>query len=81
SAWWMKMVGYQGLISGKNRIANRIEELKTELTLVSEPTKKSKIERQVSEFTMELNKMATLISKLKSEEKDAKVIDYLNNMR
>ena len=81
NAWWMKMVGYQGLISGKNRIANRIEELKTELTLVSEPTKKSKIERQVSEFTMGLNKMETLISKLKSEEKDAKVIDYLNNMR
>ncbi len=80
SAWWMKMVGYQGLITGKNRILNRIEELKTELSLVSEPTKKSKIEREMSEFSLELNKMEFIISTLKKQEKDTKVIDYLNNM-
>ncbi len=81
SAWWMKMVGYQGLITGKNRISNRMEELKTELSLVSEPTKKSKIEREMSEFSMELTKIESVISKLKKQEKDTKVTDYLNNMK
>ena len=81
SAWWMKMLGYQGLMTGKNRISNRIEELKTELTLTEETTKKSKIERQVSEFSRQLIAIDTELKNLKTNEKDQKVLDYLKNMR
>ncbi len=80
SAWWMKMSGYQGLIGAKTRISNRIEELKTKLSVTKEATKKSKIEREISEFKLQLNELNTVINSLKKEEKDPKVLDYLENM-
>jgi aminopeptidase N len=80
SAWWMKMTGYQGLISVKNRTENRIEELKTELSVTKEATKKSKIEREISEMRSQLSDINSLYNSLRQDETDQKIIDYLENM-
>ena len=77
SAWWMKMAGYQGLIGVKTRTENRISELKTELSVTEEPTKKSKIEREISEMRAQLNSVKSKITGLKNREKNQKVLDYL----
>ncbi|MGB1041044.1 MAG: hypothetical protein ACPGVD_09235, partial [Flavobacteriales bacterium] len=80
SAWWMKMVGYQGLIANKNRIKNRIGELETDLSVESEVTKKSIIERKISELKAELSSVDKMYNSLLKTEKDEKVKGYLNNM-
>jgi hypothetical protein len=80
STWWIKMGGYQGLIAAKNRMTNRISELNTELSTVSDLMKKSKIEREINDYKVEIDKINSVYKKVKSAEKDSKVIDYLKNM-
>ncbi len=80
STWWVKLSGYQGLINSKNRIANRLAELETELSVAEEPTKKSKIEREISEMELAKNEVTLFYNNLKSKEQDSKVLEYLENM-
>jgi len=80
STWWIKMGGYQGLLAAKNRITNRISELNTELSTVSDLMKKSKIEREINDYKVEIDKINSVYKKVKSAEKDSKVLDYLKNM-
>ena len=80
STWWIKMGGYQGLLAAKNRMTNRISELNTELSTVSDLMKKSKIEREINDYKVEIDKINSVYKKVKSAEKDNKVIDYLKNM-
>ena len=74
------MEGYQGLLAAKNRMTNRISELNTELSTVSDLMKKSKIEREINDYKVEIDKINSVYKKVKSEEKDSKVLDYLKNM-
>ena len=74
------MGGYQGLLAAKNRMTNRISELNTELSTVSDLMKKSKIEREINDYKVEIDKINSVYKKVKSAEKDNKVIDYLKNM-
>jgi D-arabinose 1-dehydrogenase-like Zn-dependent alcohol dehydrogenase len=74
------MGGYQGLLAAKNRMTNRISELNTELSTVSDLMKKSKIEREINDYKVEIDKINSVYKKVKSAEKDSKVIDYLKNM-
>ena len=74
------MGGYQGLLAAKNRMTNRISELNTELSTVSDLMKKSKIEREINDYKVEIDKINSVYKKVKSAEKDSKVLDYLKNM-
>lgn len=80
STWWVKLSGYQGLINSKNRITNRLAELETELSVSKEPTKRSKIEREMSDMKLALNEITSYYNTLKSKEQDSKVLEYLENM-
>jgi aminopeptidase N len=80
STWWVKLSGYQGLINSKNRITNRLAELETELSVSKEPTKRSKIEREMSDMKLALNEVTSYYNTLKSKEQDSKVLEYLENM-
>ena len=80
STWWIKMGGYQGLISAKNRMTNRISELNTELNTVTDLMKKSKIEREINDYKTEIDKIDSVYNKAKKAEKDSKVLEYLKNM-
>lgn len=81
TTWWVKLAGYQGLMNSRNRMLNRIGELETELSVTDEPTKKSKIEREISEMKLASNEAISFYSTLKSKEQDAKVLEYLGTMQ
>jgi hypothetical protein len=61
-------------------MTNRISELNTELSTVSDLMKKSKIEREINDYKVEIDKINSVYKKVKSAEKDSKVLDYLKNM-
>lgn len=80
TTWWMKMGGYQGLLTTKNRLKNRVSEITTDIEVTTDATQKSKLERKVSELQAELREVQTVIDSLKKKETDKKVLEYLKNM-
>mgnify|MGYP000716483349 FL=1 len=80
STWWMRMAGYQGLLSTKNRIEQRISQINTFIETQGNSTQKSIKEREKSELVSNLREVNLIIKSLKEKEMDQKVIDYLNNM-
>ena len=77
TTWWIKMLGYNGLSDTKNKYTNRISQLETKLSTTKDMMEKSKIEREINYFRTSLNEVNDIYNTLKSEERNTKVLEYL----
>jgi len=77
STWWIKMVGYNGLIDTKGKYKNRISELETKLSTTDDMLKKSAIEREINFYRTAFNEVSEVYNTAKNNEKNPKILEYL----